>query len=163
MTETDALNRLTSFCAASEHCEAEVMEKMRRWGLDPAAISRIMARLVEEKYIDEERFCRAFIRDKYRFDKWGKVKIAQALYVKKIPQHVFGPLMSEIDQEEYMGNLRSLLTAKKRSVHAPNDFELNAKLVRFAMGRGFEMDDIRRCLDLPDDFDSPEEAASSEE
>lgn len=163
MTETDALTRLTSFCASAEHCEAEVMEKMRRWGLAPEAIGRIMARLVEEKYIDEERYCRAFIRDKYRFDKWGKMKIAQALQLKKIPQHVFGPLMAEIDQEEYLGNLRSLLAAKKRSVHAPSDFELNAKLVRFAMGRGFGMEDIRRCLDLPDDFDSPEEENPSEE
>ena len=79
ITETDALSRVAAYCSTAEHCRAEVTEKLQRWGIPYDAIDRIINRLEQEKYIDEERFCRAFIHDKYRFAKWGKMKIAQAI------------------------------------------------------------------------------------
>lgn len=151
-TETEALSRLEAYCSTAEHCRAEVAEKLQRWGVPYDAIERIIRRLEQEKYIDEERFCRAFIRDKYRFDKWGKVKIGQALMLKKIPQRTFFLLMNEIDEEEYMGILEKLLSAKRKSIRAANEFELNNKLVRFALSRGFEMKDIRRCIEVSDEM-----------
>ena len=93
----------------------------------------------------------AFVNDKYRFAKWGKVKIGQALLLKKIPQSVYWPFLNEIDKEEYIGILRKLLAAKKKSVRAENEFELTNKLVRFALSRGFEMKDIRLCMDVPEE------------
>ena len=79
ITESDALSRVAAYCSTAEHCRAEVTEKLQRWGIPYDAINRILNHLEQEKYIDEERFCRAFISDKYRFAKWGKVKIGQAL------------------------------------------------------------------------------------
>ena len=74
ITEDEALNRVAAYCSAAEHCRAEVSEKLQKWGIAYEAIERILARLEAEKYIDDERYCRAFINDKYRFAKWGKMK-----------------------------------------------------------------------------------------
>ena len=150
--EKEALSRITRFCSMAEHCRAEIEEKLRKWGLPGDAIKRIINTLEQESYVDEARFSRAFIRDKYRFDKWGKVKIAQTLRLKHIPEAIYIPLMSEVvDQEEYQAILCKLLSAKRRSLHAESDYELNAKLVRYALGRGFEITDIGRCIDLPEE------------
>lgn len=156
ITETEALSRVAAYCSTAEHCRAEITEKLQRWGIPYDAIARILNRLEQEKYIDEERFCRAFIRDKYRFAKWGKVKIGQALQLKKIPSMTYSSFLNEIDEEEYLSVLRSLLTAKRKSVHAENEYELNGKLIRFALSRGFEMKDIRRCIELSDENEYPE-------
>ena len=72
ITETEALSKVAGYCSTAEHCRAEISEKLQRWGLPYDAIDRILKRLEDEKYIDEERFCRAFVNDKYRFAKWGK-------------------------------------------------------------------------------------------
>lgn len=151
ITETEALSKVAAYCSTAEHCRAEVSEKLQRWGLPYDAIERILERLENEKYIDEERFCRAFVNDKYRFAKWGKVKIAQALLLKKISYDVCRRFLNEIDEEEYLSILDSLLLAKRKSVHAGNEFELNGKLMRFALSRGFEMKDISRCIQLSDE------------
>lgn len=151
INETEALSRVAAYCAASEHCRTEIAEKLQRWGIAYDAIDRIVQRLVDEKYIDEERYCRAFIRDKYRFAKWGKMKIMQALQLKKIPSVTYRPFLNEIDEEEYLSILRDLLTSKRKSVRAENEFERNGKLMRFALSRGFEMEDIRRCMDISDE------------
>lgn len=146
ITEEEALNRMAAYCSAAEHCKAEVNEKLQKWSLPYEAIDRIIDRLVAEKFIDERRYCKAFVNDKFRFAKWGKMKIAQALYMKKISREVVYSCLDEIDEEEYLTILSGLISAKRKSVHAKNEFELNGKLIRFALSRGFEMDDIRRCV-----------------
>ena len=143
ITETEALNKVAAYCSTAEHCRAEISEKLQRWGLPYDVIDRILKRLV----------CRAFVNDKYRFAKWGKVKIAQALQLKKISYNTCRQFLNEIDEEEYLSILDSLLTAKKKSIHAENEYELNGKLMRFALSRGFEMKDIRRCIQLSDEND----------
>ena len=153
ITETEALNKVAAYCSAAEHCRAEISEKLQGWRLPYDAIDRILKRLVDEKYIDEERFCRAFVNDKYRFAKWGKVKIAQALQLKKVPYNTCRQFLNEIDEEEYLSILDGLLTAKRKSIHAENEYELNGKLKRFALSRGFEMKDIRHCIQLSDEND----------
>ena len=153
ITETEALNKVAAYCSTAELCRAEISEKLQRWGLPYDVIDRILKRLVDEKYIDEERFCRAFVNDKYRFAKWGKVKIAQALQLMKISYNTCRQFLNEIDEEEYLSILDSLLTAKRKSIHAENEYELNGKLMRFALSRGFEMKDIRRCIQLSDEND----------
>ena len=154
ITEDDAMGRMMAYCASAEHCRAEVVEKMQRWGLPYDAVDRIVERLEQERYIDEERYCRAFIRDKYLFAKWGKVKIGQALQLKKISSMTYRPFFEEIDEDEYLSILKKLLAAKRKSVRAENAYELNVKLMRFALSRGYEMKDIRRCLDVSEENDT---------
>ena len=144
LTDEEALNRVASYCSAAEHCRAEVNEKLQRWGIAYETIARILKRLETEKYIDDERYCRAFVNDKFRFAKWGKMKIAQGLYMKKIPSDVAWRHLNEIDEED-------LLASKRKSIHAKDDYELNGKLMRFAVSRGFELKDIRRCIEIPEE------------
>ena len=150
LSDEEALNRVASYCSASEHCRAEITEKLQRWGIAYQTIASIVEKLEIEKFIDEERFCRAFVNDKFRFDKWGKMKIAQGLYMKKIPSDMAWRHLNGINEDEYLSILKGLLTAKRKSVHAKDDYELRVKLMRFAMSRGFEMKDISRCIDLTD-------------
>ncbi len=156
MTENEVFKKLSAFCSAAERCRSEVVEKMQRWGLPYDLVERVADRLVAEGFIDESRYCRAFINDKFRLEKWGKMKIRQALYLKKIPQQVVFPFLNEMDEEEYLEVLRSVIRSKRKSVHAADERERDIKLIRFAMSRGFEIADIRRCMEVPEEFEAEE-------
>ncbi len=144
--EDIALNKLASYCVSSERCKSDLIDKLKRWELPVDAIERVIAKLEKEKFIDEERFCRAFVKDKFRFAKWGKKKIAQALYYKNISQSISYKYLDEINQEEYIELLTDLLNAKRKTIRAKDAFELNGKLIRFALSRGFEFEDIKLCI-----------------
>ena len=155
-TEQDAYLTLAALCAQAEHCQYEMLEKMRRWELDDEAQARVMQRLVSERYVDDERYARAFVKDKVRYNKWGRRKVEQALWQKHIDEDIRQQVLDEIDDEEYISVLRPLLKQKRRSTKAANDYQLNQKLMRFALGRGFTFDIIRQCINLDDleDLDS---------
>ena len=155
MTEQEAYLQLTALCAQAEHCQQEMRDKMRRWELDETVQNRIIARLVKERYIDDERYARAFVKDKIRYNKWGRRKVQQALWQKHIDSDVQQRVLDEIDEKEYLDVLRPLLKQKRKSIKAASDYEQNQKLVRFALGRGFSFDIIRQCLDV-DDIDTEE-------
>ena len=155
MTEQEAYLQLAALCAQAEHCQQEMHDKMRRWELDETAQKRIIARLVKERYIDDERYARAFVKDKIRYNKWGRRKVQQALWQKRIDSDIQQRVLDEIDEKEYLDVLRPLLKQKRKSIRATNDYELRQKLVRFALSRGFGFDIIRQCLDV-DDIDVEE-------
>lgn len=148
----EALARLSAYCSVAERCRADVEEKLFRWGLDSDAVESIVLALEKDRFLDEKRYCCAFIRDKYLFARWGKVKIGQALRAKHIASDVYAPLLDEVVEEsDYLSGLRALLASKRRSIRAANTREMEGKLIRFALGRGFEMDDIRRCMDISEE------------
>ena len=147
-SEQDAYLTLAALCAQAEHCQYEMLEKMRRWELDDEAQARVMQRLVSERYVDDERYARAFVKDKVRYNKWGRRKVEQALWQKHIDEDIRQQVLDEIDDEEYISVLRPLLKQKRRSTKAANDYQLNQKLMRFALGRGFTFDIIRQCIDI---------------
>ena len=155
MTEQEAYLQLAALCAQAEHCQQEMRDKMRRWELDETVQNRILARLVKERYVDDERYARAFVKDKIRYNKWGRRKVQQALWLKHIDSDIQQRVLDEIDEKEYLDVLRPLLKQKRKSVKAESDYELNQKLVRFALGRGFSFDIIRQCLNV-DDIDIEE-------
>ena len=155
MTEQEAYLQLAALCAQAEHCQQEMRDKMRRWELDEMVQNRIIERLVKERYIDEERYARAFVKDKIRYNKWGRRKVQQALWLKHIDTDIQQRVLDEIGEKEYLDVLRPLLKQKRKGIKAANDYELNQKLVRFALGRGFGFDIIRQCLDV-DDIDVEE-------
>lgn len=151
MTENEALLRLSAMCASAEHCSYEMTEKMRKWELPDDAAARVMERLVNDKYIDDERYSRFFVKDKLRYNKWGRRKIDQALFMKRIPEDIRQAVLSETTDEEYAGILRPLLKSKRKSTKAASEYEMNGKLIRFAMSRGFDMDVIRMCMDCDEE------------
>ena len=119
--------------------------------IDESAQKRIIQRLVCERYIDDERYARAYVKDKIRYNKWGQRKIQQGLWLKRIDPEIQQQVLDEIDDNEYLNVLRPLLHQKRKTIKAQNDYELNQKLVRFAIGRGFTFDIIRQCLDVEDE------------
>jgi len=125
-----------------------MLEKMRRWELPEEEQARVMQRLVSERYVDDERYARAFVKDKVRYNKWGRRKVEQALWQKHIDEDIRQRVLDEVDDSEYLAILKPLLQQKRRSTKAANDYELNQKLVRFAVSRGFTFDIIRQCLDV---------------
>lgn len=157
MTEQEAYLQLATLCAQAEHCEQEMRDKMKRWEIDETAQNRIIDRLVKERYIDNERYARAFVKDKIRYNKWGRRKVQQALWMKRIDNDIQQRVLYEIDDKEYLDVLRPLLKQKRKSTKAANDYELNQKLVRFALGRGFTFDIIRQCLEVDEEMDYGDE------
>ena len=153
MTEQEAYLQLASLCANAEHCQHEMLEKMRKWELSEAVQARVMARLVKERYIDDERYARAFVKDKIRYNKWGRRKVLQALWMKHIDDDIQQTVLDEIDDDEYLSVLKPLLKQKSKSIKAESDYERNQKLMRFALGRGFTFDIIKQCIDVDNEDD----------
>ena len=151
-TEQDAYLTLAALCAQAEHCQYEMLEKMRRWELPEDAQARVMQQLVSELYVDDERYTRAFIKDKIRYNKWGRRKVEQALWQKRIDDDIRKRVLDDVDDDEYLSVLRPLLKQKRKTIKAKNDYELNQKLMRFAVGRGFTFDIIRQCMDIDDEL-----------
>ena len=162
MTEQEAFLQLAAICAQAEHCEQEMRDKMKRWELDETVQNRVIERLTKERYIDQERYARAFINDKIRYNKWGRRKVQQALWQKRIDADIQQRVFDEIDEKEYLDVLRPLLKQKRKSIRAASDYELNQKLARFALSRGFTFDIIRQCLDVDEESDFSEDSEDSE-
>lgn len=147
LTEKEVIQKLAALCARSEHCAHEMREKMRRWEVDEAIQERVINYLQEHQYIDEERYCRAFVKDKLTYNRWGRRKVEQALYAKHIPQEVQRRVLDEFSNEEYAEKLHPLLEAKAKTIKAESDYERRTKLIRFALSRGFTMDVILDVMD----------------
>ena len=154
LTESELFSIGSSLCARSEHCSAEICTRLLRGTDDKMLVARVIARLCEEGFIDEERYTRAFINDKLRFARWGRLKIRQELWRKQVPESIYGPLLDAIDESQYISVLRDLIKAKRKSLKGKNDFDVKMKLLRFCTSRGFEPKYIYPLLQLDDsDFE----------
>ena len=152
VSEQEALLKLSALCSQSEHSSGEMRDKMRRWAMPTDVAERVLDRLINDRFVDDERFCRFFVRDKIRFDRWGRRKIEQALYKKGVAPDISQRILDEVPQQDYIDILRPLLDAKRRSTSAASEYELNGKLIRFAMQRGFGMEIIRKCITEADEY-----------
>lgn len=150
-TEEELRYKAEVYCSAAERCPSEVESKLSQWGGTSETIESIMLHLFKERYLDTARYCRAFVRDKYRFNQWGRMKIAQALRMKHLSSDDIDAGMDEIDDEEYHAMLAALLKQKARSIKSATPYERNAKLIRFAAGRGFLMDEVLQHIKQVDD------------
>lgn len=151
INEQQAYQKLAALCARGEHCQHDMTEKMRLWGIDDETQARVMQRLTSERYVDDERFARAFVSDKVRYNRWGRRKVEQALWAKHIDEHTAKAVLDEVDDEEYTAALAPLLKQKRRSTRAASEYELTMKLIKFALSRGFTMDIIKRCIEVEDE------------
>ena len=145
-TVEEARLKAEAYCAMSEHCTDDVCRKLEQWGAPLAEFDSILEHLKKEKYVDDRRYAIAFVRDKYRFNQWGRIKIAQSLRLKQIGSEEIKLAMEEVDETEYLDILTSVIRRKLPAVKAVNDYERKGKLVRFAVGRGYEVEKILQCL-----------------
>ena len=145
-TEKELRNKAEAYCSSVERCPSDVEAKLKVWGASPETLAAVMAHLFKEKYLDTVRYCSAYVRDKYRFNQWGRMKIAQSLRMKGLTSDEINAGMEDIDEDEYNGILQNLLKQKLKSIKAETEYERNAKLIRFAAGRGFTMQEIMRFV-----------------
>jgi regulatory protein len=151
MTEKDenkkyALERMRMLCSKSEKCEHDIRQKLENYPLDESDREWIIDQLINDKFLDNERYTGSFVRDKFHFNKWGKLKIKQALYHKNISESVIKKALDEINSEEYYQLATELIDTKNRSLKETNIYSRKARLFRFAAQKGFEPDIIYQIL-----------------
>lgn len=150
MSEAQALSRLGALCARAEYCLQDMRRKMDAWELPSGADERIIQRLMKDGYVNENRYAHAFVRSKFRFNRWGRDKIVRMLQQKGINQEDIDDALTELNEEELDDTLLELLTAKSRHLNYKNDYDRYVKLLRFAVSRGFSLESARRCLEKMD-------------
>lgn len=138
LSAENALIRLETLCARSEHCEWELREKLRGWGIAGVEAVKILDFLHKARYYDDERFARAFARDKLLYNRWGKRKIVMALKTKRVADSAIDMALDDIDENQYIGLLTDLMKAKAKTIKEGNTYEGRTKLYRAALARGFE-------------------------
>lgn len=146
LTEPEMLHRAAAYCTAAERCTYDVRKKITAAGLPDEVAERIISRLVNERFIDENRFCQSFVNDKLRFNKWGRIKIGYELQKKQIPSDIRKEALENIDEENYRSILFKLLKDKKKTTKGKDNREIFTKLLRFAAGKGFESKEAIACL-----------------
>ena len=145
-SEKEALSILTRLCSKEEKCLADVRERLYKWRFSANEADRMVAFLIKEKYIDENRYVSYYANDKMRFNKWGRLKIAYSLKQKHIPEEIIYHALDNIDQEQYISILKNELGKKLKTLKKESLLKLREKLYRFAASRGFESDLIRMAI-----------------
>ena len=148
LTPGEALNKAAAYCTLCERCVSEVTAKLTAWGVPHCEQEKIITRLIEEKFINEARYCHAFVNDKVRFNRWGRIKIRAALSEKRLPRELINEAMDNIDEELYTTSLAEVIAAKRKELKGVNDYTTKQKIMRFAASRGFEPAMIMRVIDI---------------
>lgn len=148
LTPGEALNKAAAYCTLCERCVSEVTAKLTAWGVPHCEQEKIITRLIEEKFINEARYCHAFVNDKVRFNRWGRIKIRAALSEKRLPRELINEAMDNIDEEQYTEILTATIAAKRKELKGVNDYTTKQKIMRFAASRGFEPAMIMRVIDI---------------
>lgn len=142
-----AYNKAAAICARQEQCISMVRDKLLKWEVEEVDRVSIIERLVAEKFIDEQRYTGFYVRDKARFNRWGKTKIVWQLRQKGISTELINEALDTIPTHEYQDNLLDLLRQKKHQLKVEDPYKRRASLMRFAASRGFGFDEIKRALD----------------
>ena len=154
MTESEGKTLAERYCSGAEHCCLEVRQMLERRKAESADIERIIKYLIKEGYIDESRYAAAFVHDKVRFAKWGRAKIAQALWQKRIPAGVADEALASIDEDEYMAVLKDVVASRYRQTKGATEYERKIKTMKSVCSRGYEPALVRRVLSVSDTSDT---------
>ena len=146
LSKQEALHKAAAYCSLVERCIFDVEEKLQKWSVDKETSKEVIDYLLKEKFIDEERFTKSFVSDKLTFNKWGKIKITAALKQKKISQELIQTTLENIIEEQYFSILKKLLVNKKMNVKSKDEYDLQNKLIRFGLSRGFSFNEIQSVI-----------------
>ena len=138
LTYEQALLRAASLCSGSEHCSSEIRKKLLLWGVTSSQAEKIILYLINEKYIDNKRFCRAYCLDKFRYNHWGRIKIGQMLRMLEMKNEDINEGLESINEEDYEEVLLHILTQKNRQLKDSDPYIRKGKLIRHALSKGFE-------------------------
>lgn len=144
----DAREKAMNICSRSEKSIADIVEKLKQWGLESDhERQKLISELLENDFINEERYCRAYVRDKHIFNRWGKIKLRNMLRAKKISNNIIDEALAELDTDKYYETLKNELYKKRKSIKAKNLYDLKTKLARFGASKGYEPDLIFKAID----------------
>lgn len=146
MTHDEALHRAAAYCSQAEHCTFELTTKFNRWEVPVDEQRKILEYLKKENYLNNERYAIAFARDKFRYNKWGKIRLRMEMQRKELSADDIANALSVLDEDAYQQQATELATAKLKSLKYKDSYERDGKLYRFLAGRGFESDVIRQAI-----------------
>jgi regulatory protein len=133
-----ALKKAQNICAKQEKCKADIRQKLFEWKVETKDHNWILEHLEKEKFIDETRFAGFYVRDKFRFNKWGKIKIEFELRTKQIPVEILREAIETIDSKQYLEACKNLLNQKLNSLKDKEPHKLKEKLIRYGQSKGYE-------------------------
>ena len=146
LTKEEALQKLKYYCAYQERCHSEVKEKLYSLGVWKKDHDEIIAGLIEENYLNEERFAIAFAGGKFRIKQWGRVKIKYELKQKQVSEYSIKKALKQIDEEEYLKTVNKLAKEKYAALKSEQYLMREKKTMDYLMGRGFEADLVKKAL-----------------
>ena len=136
LSKAEWLDKAEGYCARAEHCAADVRRKLYEWGAPADFADSIEEILYERDFLNDARFCRAYVHDKVAYQAWGRMKIQAGLRALQLPENAIRDALEEIDEEVYMRNLRSLVEQRKK--------DNEEKRLRFLLQRGFCFEEIKK-------------------
>ncbi len=142
----EALARLQDLCSRSEKCIYDIRQKLITWNISSTDADNIVTKLLTDKFVDEQRYANAYVREKLNIAKWGVQKIARSLSAKRIPTEVIRTALQELNPQNYESELLNLLKKKKQSIKADSERAYKDKLLRFALSRGYEYELCYRLI-----------------
>ena len=146
VTSEQALQKLRQYCGYQERCHQDVAEKLFSLGIKPVDHGSIIATLIEENYLDEERFAIAFAGGKFRVKKWGRIKIRYELRQRQVTDYCIKKALQQIDEDDYIATLKKLISERFESLGTLPPIQLQKKTVDYLVGKGYEMELILASL-----------------
>jgi regulatory protein len=146
LTVKETYARMAHLCSRSEQCSPDIKRKILALGHVNEEADEIIDILKKENFLNDERYVKAYVADKFRINKWGKIKMRFYLKGKGLPDEIIQAGLDEIDDEKYKQALLKVLKDKAKTVKKKNKFEKMGQVIRFAQGRGFEPEMIHRYL-----------------
>ena len=140
ITHIEGLEKAKSYCAYQERCHKEVSDKLYSWKLDADEINYIIDHLIQDNYLNEERFAIAFAGGKFRMKHWGRKKIEKKLKEKRVSEYCIKKALEEIDDEDYIRTLFRLIEKKHGSLKDKEPFTKKKKTAAYIYGKGYESD-----------------------
>lgn len=146
MEEKEAYSFASTLCSKQERCSSYIIEKLSKQQVDPETISSVINRLKKERFLDDLRYATYYARDKYRFEKWGRVKITYNLKLKQLSSDIITSALEAIDEELYLQNLELIITSALKKSKETNLYKRKAKVAQMAASRGYETSLIYKFL-----------------
>lgn len=147
LTKEQALQKLKHYCGYQERCHADVKEKLYSLGVWKKDHDEIISALIEEKYLNEERFAIAFAGGKFRINKWGRVKIKYELKKKQVSDYSIKKALKQIEEPDYNKVLSKLATEKQLSLKGEQYLVQKKKIMDYLIGKGYEMDLAKQAVE----------------
>jgi regulatory protein len=144
----EALERAAALCSNQERNTQYIIRRLSDWEVSQEDADRIIQRLREEKFLDDQRYASFFVKDKFRFNRWGRIKIRYALRQKGIPEETIEAALEQIDEDAYVQTCTQLIRQKSAVLKETDPYAKKARLLRFASQRGFESDLVYRILQV---------------